>query len=254
MQGSYAAELIQKGMRVDGRGLLDYRNIEVKTGVANKAEGSAFVKMGNTQVMVGVKLNIGTPFADSPGEGVLMCGAEFTPLASPDFESGPPSPDAIELARVVDRGIRESHCIDMSQLKINDEKVWSVFVDIHILNHDGNLMDAAALGAIAALRSAKVPKVDLEKMQVIRTEFTGKLPVTHTPINVTVCKLEDRTFLDPTNDEEGVLDAKLSISVREDDKICALQKQGDKGIMINEIEGMLDLAMKKSKEIRKLIE
>jgi exosome complex component RRP42 len=241
-------------MRVDERGLLDYRKIEVKTNVANKAEGSAFVRMGNTQVMVGVKLNIGTPFPDSPGEGVLMCGAEFTPLASPDFESGPPSPDAIELARVVDRGIRESHCIDMSKLAINEEKVWSVFVDIHILNHDGNLMDAAALGAIAALKTAKIPKVDMEKMQVIRTEFTGNLPVVHTPINVTVCKFEDKTFLDPTKDEEGILDAKLSISVREDDTVCALQKQGDKGIMLNEIEGMIDLAMKKGKEIRKLVE
>jgi exosome complex component RRP42 len=252
-QESYAAELIQKGTRVDGRDLLDFRKMELKTDVINKAEGSAYVRLGETQVIVGVKLNIGTPFADSLGEGVLMVGAEFTPLASPEFESGPPSPDAIELARVVDRGIRESHCIEVGKLAINEEKVWMVNVDIHIISHDGNLMDAAALGVIAALKTTKIPKVDIEKMQVVRNEFTGDLPVVHTPINITVCKLGDKTLLDPTKVEEGALDAKLSISVREDDTICALQKQGDRGIMLNEIEGMLDLAIKKSKEIRKLV-
>lgn len=254
MQEKYALELINKGMRVDGRKLLDFREIELKTNVINKAEGSAYVKMGETQVIVGVKMNIGTPFADSMGEGVLMCGAEFTPMSSPDFESGPPSPEAIELARVVDRGIRESHCLEVGKLAINEQKVWIVNVDIHIINHDGNLMDAAALGAIAALRTAKVPRVDLEKMQVVRNDYVSDLPVVHTPINVSVCKVGDNTILDPTKLEEGSIDSRISISVREDDKICALQKQGSKGIMIDEIPGMMELAMEKSRELRKLLE
>lgn len=254
MQEKYALELINKGMRIDGRKLLEFREIELKTNVINKAEGSAYVKMGETQVIVGVKMNIGTPFADSMGEGVLMCGAEFTPMSSPDFESGPPSPEAIELARVVDRGIRESHCLEVSKLAINEQKVWIVNVDIHIINHDGNLMDAAALGAIAALKTAKVPRVDLEKMQVIRNDYVSDLPVVHTPINVSVCKVGDNTILDPTKLEEGSIDSRISISVREDDKICALQKQGSKGIMIGEIPGMMELAMEKSRELRKLLE
>ena len=254
MQEKYALELINKGMRIDGRKLLDFREIELKTNVINKAEGSAYVRMGETQVIVGVKMNIGTPYADSMGEGVLMCGAELTPMSSPDFESGPPSPDAIELARVVDRGIRESHCLDVSKLTINDEKVWIVNVDIHIINHDGNLMDAAALGAIAALKTAKVPRVDLEKMQVVRNDYVSDMPVVHTPVNVSVCRVGDNTILDPTKIEEGSIDSRISISVREDDRICALQKQGSKGIPIAEIPGMMELAMRKSKEIRKLLE
>ena len=254
MQEKYALELINKGMRVDGRKMLEFREIELKTNVINKAEGSAYVKMGETQVIVGVKMNIGTPFADSMGEGVLMCGAEFTPMSSPDFESGPPSPEAIELARVVDRGIRESHCLEVEKLTINEQKVWIVNVDIHIINHDGNLMDAAALGAIAALKTAKVPRVDLEKMQVIRNDYVSDLPVVHTPINVSVCKVGSNVVLDPTKLEEGSIDSRISISVREDDKICALQKQGSKGIMIGEIPGMMELAMEKSRELRKLLE
>jgi len=254
MQENYAAELIQKGMRIDERGALDFRKIELKTNVINKAEGSAHVRMGNTQVLVGVKMAIGTPFPDTPGEGVLMVGAEFTPMSSPDFESGPPSPDSVELARVCDRGIRESHMIEMDKLKINDEKVWMVNVDIHIISHDGNLLDAASLASVAALKTAKIPKVDMEKVQIILGEREGKLPIVHTPINVTVCKVGNKVILDPTKVEEGVVDSRLSIAVREDDMICALQKQGTKGILIDEIEGMLELATEKSRELRKLVQ
>lgn len=253
MKDTYAYELLTKDKRIDGRKLLDYRKVELETNTINKAEGSAHVRFGNTRVLVGIKLNIGQPFPDTPDEGVLMCGAEFTPLASPDFESGPPSPEAIELARVVDRGIRESHMVELGKLKIDDEHVWMVNVDIHILSHDGNLMDAAALGAVAALKSTKIPKVDKEKMQVIRGDFEKDLPVVHTPINISICRSEGKTILDPTHEEEEIIDAKLSVAVREDDKLCALQKQGTEGIDMKDIEGIFDLAIKKSKELRKLV-
>jgi exosome complex component RRP42 len=254
MQAKYAAEMINKGTRIDGRNLLDYRSIEVKTGVINKAEGSAHVRMGDTQVIAGVKMAIGTPFPDAPDEGVLMCSAEFTPLASPDFEAGPPSPESVELARVVDRGIRESHMIELEKLKIDDTHVWNVFVDIHIISHDGNLMDAASLASVAALKTTKIPKIDMEKMSVILGEREGSLPVAHTPINVTVCKVGDKMLIDPTRLEEDVVDAKLCVASREDGKICALQKQGSVGIKVSEIPDMIDLAVEKSEYLRKLVE
>lgn len=254
MQDKYAAEMIEKNMRIDGRKLLDYRDIEVRTGVINKAEGSAHVKMGNTQVIAGVKMAIGTPFADTPGEGVLMCGAEFTPLASPDFEAGPPSADSVELARVVDRGIRESHMIELDKLKIDDEHVWTVFVDIHIISHDGNLMDAASLASVAALKTAKIPKIDMEKMAIVLGEREGSLPIAHTPINVTVCKVGDKTVLDPTKLEEDIVSARLCVASREDGKVCALQKQGSAGIKVSEIPEMIELATVKADNLRKLVE
>ena len=69
-----------------------------------------------------------------------------------------PSPQSIELGRVVDRGIRESGCIDMEALCIvPGEKVWGVMIDIHVLSDGGNIFDACGLAAIAALRTAVVP-------------------------------------------------------------------------------------------------
>jgi len=252
MQESYALELIEKNKRIDQRKFDDFRKIVIEQGIIKKAEGSARVKLGETEIIAGVKLNIGEPFADTPDEGILIVNTEFTPLASPDFESGPPGEDAVELSRVVDRGIRESKCIELEKLCITpSEKVWCVFIDIHIINHRGNLLDCAALAAIAALLNAKMPKIVDEK--IVRGDYEKNLPVVAKPVNVTVGKVGDKYIVDPTLEEEAVLDSKLSISVMDDDGICALQKQGRHEFDVADIEKMADIAIKKSGEIRKLL-
>jgi exosome complex component RRP42 len=83
-------ELAAKNRRIDGRSPSDYREIKIEAGVIEKANGSAQVTIGRTKVMVGVKLELGTPFPDTPNEGVLTVNAELTPLAYPSFELGPP--------------------------------------------------------------------------------------------------------------------------------------------------------------------
>ncbi len=251
IEEKYALELIEKGKRIDGRSFDEFRKIEIEQGIIKKAEGSARVKLGETEVIAGVKMDFGTPFPDTPEEGTLVVNAEFTPLASPEFDTGPPGEDAIELARVVDRGIRESKCIELNKLCIQPgEKVWCIFIDIHMINDKGNLLDASALAAIAALLNTKIPKVEGEK--IIREEFEKNLPVVFRPINISVCKAGDKFLLDPTIEEEKIFDSKLSISVRDDDKICSLQKQL-KELDFDDILKMIDIAVKKSKEIRKIL-
>lgn len=249
----YALELVEKGKRIDGRKFEEFRPISIKQGIIQTAEGSAGVKIGETEVIVGVKLNIDQPYPDAKDEGILIVNVEFTPLASPDFESGPPGEDAVELARVVDRGLRESKCIELKKLCIvPGEKVWVVFVDIHIINHQGNLLDAAALASLAALLNAKIPKLDGEN--ILREEFEGQLPVVFKPINTTVGKVGEKFLIDPSFEEESILSSKLSVCVRDDQNICALQKQGNGELNIEDIEKMVDIAILKSKEIRKLVE
>lgn len=249
---SYILELLEKGKRIDGRKLDEFRKIEIKENFIEKAEGSASVKFGETHVIAGVKMEIGQPYPDSPDEGILIVNAEFTPLASPEFEPGPPGEDEIELARVVDRGIRESKCIELEKLCIQPgEKVWCIFVDISILNHQGNLLDASALASLVALRNTRIPKV--EDGKIIRGEYQGMLPVIFKPINVSVSKIGEKLLIDPNYEEEKIVEAKVSVAVRDDDKICAIQKQGSKEILFEELDEIIDLAIEKSKEIRKLV-
>ena len=121
----YIIKLAKTNIRVDNRKFDEFRKIKIETGIIKKAEGSAKVTIGNTQVIAGIKMDIGEPYPDTPDSGVMTTAAELIPMASPDFESGPPDQESIELARVVDRGIRESKIIDVDKLCIvPNEKVW----------------------------------------------------------------------------------------------------------------------------------
>ena len=132
-------QMVAKGKRIDHRKFDEYRKITIEPGVIQSAEGSCRVTIGDTVVIAGVKMDMGTPYPDTPDEGAMSVAVELLPLASPEFEAGPPAEQAIELARVVDRAIRESKCIDFSKLNTEPgKKVWMVFVDIDVIDDDGN--------------------------------------------------------------------------------------------------------------------
>jgi exosome complex component RRP42 len=111
----HVIKLFEADTRLDGRKLTDYRPVKLEVGITSTAEGSSRVKIGQTDVMVGIKVEVMQPYPDTPGEGSIMVGAELLPLSNPDFEPGPPSIQAVELARIVDRGIRESKCLDFKK-------------------------------------------------------------------------------------------------------------------------------------------
>lgn len=245
---------IERGKRFDGRGLLEFRKIEVEEGIVKKAEGSARVKIGNTDVIAGVKINVAEPYTDSPDEGTLKVGLELTPLSSPEFNPGPPNERAIEMARVVDRGIRESEMIHVKKLCIKKgEKVWSIFVDIYILNDDGNLLDASALAAVLALKNARLPKLEDDK--VLFGELTDKkLPLKKEfPITLTFYKMGKKLILDPCLEEEKAAAARLSVALtfqNSQPRIHALQKGGDATFTIEEIDKIISTAIEKANELK----
>jgi len=250
----YIKGLLSKGSRIDKRKEDEFRKIEIETNVIANAEGSARVRIGETEIIAGVKMGVGEPFSDRPDEGVLMTGAELSPLASPDFEPGPPREEAIELARVVDRGIRESGMIDTKKLGIKKgEKVWMVFVDIQIINHGGNLIDCASLAAVAALINAKMPKFDGENVEY-GTRTNKSLPVSCKPVAVTLCKIGDKFVVDCSLEEEKASVARLTVTSKDNGNLCALQKGGTEPLLKEEIEQAFETSIKKGKEIRKILE
>lgn len=246
-------ESLAKGVRYDGRKKDEFRNIEIRTGFIATAEGSAHIKCGETEVIAGVKMSVEKPFGDTPDEGILMVGAELLPFSNPKYESGPPDANAIEVARVIDRGIRESKSLDNKRLCIvSGEKVWTMNVDICPLNDDGNLIDIGSMAAVTAILNAKFPlyedgKVDYKK------KTSESVPLVKVPVAVTVIKIGTNFIVDPTEIEEQAMDARLTVTTIDDDKLCSLQKGGAGTLSIEEIDKMIDLAIHKGREIRKLI-
>jgi exosome complex component RRP42 len=248
------AQLVSLGKRLDERRLTDYREVQVETGVIEKAEGSARVRLGKTEVLVGIKIGIGEPFSDVPNEGVLTVNAELVPLASPTFEPGPPNERSIELARIVDRGIRESKAIDLEKLCIEPgKKVFIVFVDVYVLNYDGNLIDASALAALAALLNTKVFNYEVKEGEVKIKPGYKSLPIRNHPVAVTFAKINDKLVVDPGLEEERVMDARLTMTIEKDEKICALQKGGTGYFTLQQILEAAKIARKKAAELRKLV-
>ncbi len=242
---------LKNNLRYDGRNNLQYREVTVETNVVKTAEGSARVKLGDTELIAGVKFEVGKPYPDIPEEGTIMVNAELLPMSNPEFESGPPQIQAIELARVVDRGIRESKAIDTKKLCIKaGEQVWTVIIDLIPLNDAGNLFDAAALAAMAALKSAHFPALEGQKIDY-KKPTKQKLPLVAEPISVTVLKIGSYFVVDPLLQEEEILDARLTVATLDDGTICALQKGGKLPLSIEEIEQMIDIATDKAKELRK---
>ena len=245
---------LKKGIRLDGRKLDEHRNIVVQTNIISTAEGSAKVIFGEAEVLAGVKMAVEKPYPDTPEDGVLMVNSELLPLSNPEFESGPPSIESIETSRVIDRGIRESKAIDSKGLcMVKGEKVWSVAIDIVPVNYDGNLIDIGGFAALAALRNARFPLIKDDDTVDYHTKTDKGLDLRKMPVPVTICKVGDFFIVDPTAEEEKAVDARLTVTVLEDDKICALQKGGDSSLSIDDIDKMVDLAIRVSKDLRKKI-
>lgn len=247
-------ELLAKGKRLDGRGLLDYRPIRIEVGVIAKASGSARAVIGNTEVIAGVKVETGTPFPDTPDQGLLIVNAEVLPLASPYAEPGPPDEDAIELARVVDRGIRESQMIDVSKLVIKEgEKVYAVFVDVSVLNVDGNLFDTTSYAVVSALLTAKYKRHEIVNGKLKQLEGAEPLPLKTIPTSVTMAKIGDTIVVDPTDEEEAVMDARLTITTDSNGNICAGQKGNAGTFSFEQMQSAADISRMKGEENRKII-
>ncbi|MFH1801237.1 MAG: exosome complex protein Rrp42 [archaeon] len=256
LTGERIKEYLSQGKRFDRRKPDEFRNIIIETDISKKAEGSARVKLGDTEVIVGVKMDVSAPYPDSQDKGNLMVSAELLPLSSERYENGPPKFPAIELGRVIDRCIRESKFIELDKLCIKEgEKVWTVYLDIYSINDDGNLLDAAGIGAIVALKNSRIPKYDEEKGAVIYGEWTDKkIPLSkNIPLQITVHKVGKSLLVDPTLEEEDISDTRVSIGIS-NGIISSMQKGQSKELNIKEFESILDMSEKVWKELHKKLE
>lgn len=248
---AFVLDLMKKNARMDNRAMLDYREISVQKNIYTNSEGSAMAQIGDTKVIAGLKFDVLAPFADRPKEGVIMFNSEFSPIAHPEFVAGPPDSRSIELARVVDRGIRSAEVIDLEKLFLEEGKVVGVFIDLFVVDHSGNLTDTAYLAAMAALKGANVPKYENGKL--IRGEYTGKLPLTRDVVSCTFEKIEGKLVLDAREEEEVSSSGRMTLATCGDDLMCAAQKSGRAGFSRDELSSMIDISLQKRSELLKYL-
>ena len=242
---------ISKGKRLDGRNLDEIRPIEIEVGLIRKANGSARVKLGNSEVVAGVKVETGEPFEGLENKGALILSAEVLPTASPYIEPGPPDEETVELARVVDRGIRESEMLDLTKLVlVPGEIVYVIFVDCSVINADGNLFDATSYAAVSALMNSKLPLFEIRDRKVVDTGEKQDPPLTTLPVSITAVRIGESVILDPTAEEEACMDARITITTNSDRNFAAVQKGSTGTFTVEQLKRAAAAARIKGEEIR----
>lgn len=254
-------EAMNKGERLDGRKPFEHRDISVEFNISVNAEASVKVKFGKSEVIAGIKMSVGTPYPDHEKEGTMTTGMDLLPMSSPNFEYGQPTIEAVEIARVVDRGIRESRFIDFEKLCIKEgEKAWNINIDLVTINEDGNLIDAGALASVLALLTARLPVFDEVTGRVKSGEFTDTplpLKLENMPLTNTFYKIGDKLFIDPTREEEDTTDGRLTFEISyngKEEMITAMQKGGAVTFSIEEVELMAEESTKIFKKMNSLVQ
>nr|XP_023685293.1 exosome complex component RRP45 isoform X2 [Paramormyrops kingsleyae] len=160
----FLLKAIEEKKRLDGRQTYDYRNIKITFGTDY---GCCVVDVGKTRVLAQVSCELVAPKDNRPTEGIMFINLELSPMASPAFESGRQSELHVTLNRLLERCLRNSKCLDTESLcVVSGEKVWKIRIDVHVLNHDGNIMDAASIAAITALCHFRRPDVGIQGEEV----------------------------------------------------------------------------------------
>ncbi|XP_024986860.1 exosome complex component RRP45A-like isoform X2 [Cynara cardunculus var. scolymus] len=240
-------------IRVDGRRPFDYRNLTISE------DGSSEVQLGHTQVIGFVSAQLIQPYRDRPTEGTFAIYIEFSPMADPSFEAGRPGETAVELGQIVDRGLRESRAIDTESLCVVAGKlVWSIRIDLHIIDNGGNLVDAANIAALAALSTFRRPECtfggeDGQEVIVNPPDLWEPLPliIHHLPVAVTFGFIgkENNVVIDPTHYEEAVMGGSMTATLNTNGDICAIQKAGGDGVLQSVIMQCLRIASVKAGDI-----
>ncbi|XP_073428106.1 exosome complex component RRP45 isoform X1 [Dendrobates tinctorius] len=255
---SFLLRAITDRKRLDGRQTYDYRNIKITFGTEY---GCCIVELGKTCVLGQVSCELVAPKMNRPTEGILFFNLELSSMASPAFESGRHSELLVKLNRLLERCLRNSKCIDTESLCVQaGEKVWQIRVDLHLLNHEGNIMDAASIAAVAALCHFRRPDVSVqgEEVTVYSPEERDPVPLSihHMPICVSFAFFQQGTFLlvDPSEREERVMDGLLVIAMNKHREICTIQSSGGIMLLKDQVLRCSKVASVKVAEITELIQ
>ncbi|CAJ0645592.1 3916_t:CDS:2 [Entrophospora sp. SA101] len=216
----FILKAIIEGYRIDNRRKSDFRKLNISFG---QEFGKSEVTLGSTRVLAKVSCQVTRPYQDRPSEGILILNSELSQMAFPNFEIG--RPEEVLVNRILEKAIKRSRAIDTEGLCIlAGEKA----IDIHFIDNDGNIIDAACIAAISALSHFRRPDVTVIGQDVTIKRNPVPLSVHHMPICVTFAFFEngEHFVVDPTLQEEQTKSGDMTITLNDHKEIFALSKAG----------------------------
>ncbi|KZO98469.1 ribosomal protein S5 domain 2-like protein [Calocera viscosa TUFC12733] len=285
-ESSYTAAGLLNSQRPDGRSLLDYRPITLATGVAPTANGSARARIGDTDVVVAVKLDMQRMDEEDEEEGRCVCSVECSPSAFPHLDRDALSDLSTDLTDHL-RTYLTPLLTSPQLLIIPHARRWQLAVDALVLAHSGNLHDTLFAAARSALWDLRLPRTrgvvydapgtgvggdgsgtgSVERAGVLdHMRGMGRQAVDFEledgadeglplegrddlPVCLTMNLLSPVYYLDATSVEEACSPTRLLLFVRPSGTLCGIQKLGSAELHPSELKQALQEGVKHAKEM-----
>lgn len=214
-----------------------------------------------TRILAKVSAEVTTPYTDRPFDGIFTITTELSPMASPAFEVNRPTETEVLLSRLLEKTVRRSNALDTESLcLVAGQKCWSIRVDLHVLSHDGNLIDGACFAVVAALRHFRKPDTSIEGevLTVYTPAEREPVPLSwlHSPFCVTFSFYGegDIVLLDATLLEEQLSVSSCTISLNKHGEICQIAKLGGTPVEGATLLQCANAALHKAKEFSTLLD
>ncbi|KAL9603494.1 MAG: hypothetical protein Q9219_001181 [cf. Caloplaca sp. 3 TL-2023] len=254
---AFILEALQENIRLDGRALDSFRDIELSFG---DEHGVADVQLGKTRILARISASITAPFPDRKFDGIFTITTELSPMASPAFEVGRQTDTETLLSRLLEVALRRSSALSTESLcLLAGQKVWTLTATCHVLSHDGNLLDAACIAVLAALQHYRIPDVTVKGEEVIVHGVDERNPVPlamlHHPLCVTVALFEggEKAVVDATLREQQCCEGEVVVTANKHGEVVQIAKLGgvpaDALVLLNCVE----IALAKVKDLDLLI-
>lgn len=187
----YYSDYTSKNIRPDGREFSTLRPLGVNSGSISTSNGSSIVKVGNTTVVCGVRLELAKPRALTPENGFIVPNVDFHHNCSAKQRNDQSSNDDSDVISCsIYDALMNTNAIDLKELCIHKEKlVWAIYCDILTLETDGCVFDACLFACFAALKVVRIPTIiydpDVNQIKVDSSAPMKELVVKELPISTT---------------------------------------------------------------------
>lgn len=223
--GKVLGKLIVNGKRRDGRGLLEMRPLIVKAGVVSRADGSAYVGIGNTRAVAAVygPMLLHPKHLQDPQRAVMKCRYEMAPFSVSERKRPGPDRRSVEISKVIREALEPV-------IFAEEFPKAGIELMMEIVQADAGTRVTSINAASIALADAGVPMKDLIA-------------------SIAVGRVEGNLVVDMSGEEEAAEDAvDMPIAMRPaTGEITLLQMDGD--ATLDEFKRLLELARKVCSEI-----
>ncbi len=231
----------KEGLRLDMRAADEPRPVTVEFPFSDR--GKVMLRVGESVVIGCVSCELVDPTPTAPKHGFLDfgCKGDVTKTESSDIIA------AMELL------LKRGRALDTESLCVRPgRKVWSLRVDVTVLNNDGNILDVALWGALAALMHFRRQELSIRGEEVIIHSVDDRDPIPlsihHFPIPVT--STLDREggafFVDPTGAEAAAGKGNVTVAMNAESEVCWISKRGGLGVPYELIQQCIQAARKVS--------